>query len=497
MLLFVFRGLEVGAVISDPLFSIDRSAEGRLLWDEAGQSFRSASLELLEEAQRAARLGSYLLDLPSGRFRYSDSLRELFGFDRAERISYARYADCLHPDDRTRVIAIKERALAEGDSYSYEARFLCADGRTRHFQVRTRIEREESGKILRILGTLLDVTEQVLLRMKLEAEEARYRAIFEKSQVVMLLIDPDDGSIVDGNDAALEFYGYSREIFRQMKISQINQLGSGPVRDALDRSREKAQTFFLFPHRLASGEVRMVHAYAGPIPIGGRTLIHSIIFDVTEKLRAEEALVEKSRELERSLKVLEGAWEQTIKAMAAMSELRDPYEVGHQRRVAALAAAVACGMGWPEEEVKAVSLAGLVHDIGKIAVPSDYLSKPGPLTSRERLLVQEHSRAGYDLLRGIDIPWPLAEIVGQHHERLDGSGYPQGLRGEAILPAARILAVADVVEAMASHRPYRPAWGIEAALREIEDHRGSLFDENVVDACLLLFREKNFRLPDV
>lgn len=182
----------------------------------------------------------------------------------------------------------------------------------------------------------------------------------------------------------------------------------------------------------------------------------------------------------------------TIEAIAATLEMRDPYTAGHQARVAALAAAIAREMGLDAERIEGLRLAATIHDIGKIRVPAEILAKPGRLGAAEFELIKGHCAAGYDIVKGIAFPWPIAQMIRQHHERLDGSGYPDGLRGDAILLEARILAVADVVEAMSSHRPYRPALGVEAALAEIAAGRASRFDPAAVDACLALFRERRY-----
>jgi HD-GYP domain-containing protein (c-di-GMP phosphodiesterase class II) len=181
---------------------------------------------------------------------------------------------------------------------------------------------------------------------------------------------------------------------------------------------------------------------------------------------------------------------QTVEAIASIVEMRDPYTSGHQARVAELAKEIAGRMGLPEDQVQAIHLAGLIHDLGKIRIPAEILSKPGKLDEIEYSLIKMHPKAGYDILKGIDFSWPIAQMVLQHHERMDGSGYPQGLKGDEILPGARILIVADVVEAMSSHRPYRPGLGVEAALEEITQSRGIRYDPQVVDACVALFRER-------
>jgi len=197
--------------------------------------------------------------------------------------------------------------------------------------------------------------------------------------------------------------------------------------------------------------------------------------------------------LKDTLENLRKAVSTTIQVMISAVEARDPYTAGHQRRVADLARAIATEMGLPQDTIEGIRMAGSIHDIGKLSIPAEILSKPTKLSENEFSLIKEHARKGYEMLKDVESPWPLAEIVYQHHERMDGSGYPRNLKGDEILMEARIMAVADVVEAMASHRPYRPALGIDAALKEIEDNRGILYDADVVDVCLRLFREKGFQ----
>jgi len=196
------------------------------------------------------------------------------------------------------------------------------------------------------------------------------------------------------------------------------------------------------------------------------------------------------KNLESLLKMLN----ETVETIAALYEKRDPYTAGHQRRVAQLACAIAREMGLPEEHVDGIRIIGVVHDIGKIAVPGDILSKPGRLSTEELSIVKTHPQVAYDVLRNLEFPWPVAETILQHHERLDGSGYPSGISGEDIILEARILCVADVVESMISHRPYRPALGVERALGEIVRNKGVLYDPAVADACSKLSSNGGFKL---
>lgn len=209
-------------------------------------------------------------------------------------------------------------------------------------------------------------------------------------------------------------------------------------------------------------------------------------------LERDQAVQGRQHYIER----LRESLEEALQAIAITIEMRDPYTAGHQRRVADLASSIARELGLTEDQVHGIHLAGIVHDIGKIRIPAEVLSKPGLLDKIEFSFIETHSQVGYEILKKVQFPWPIAQAVLQHHERLDGSGYPQSLKGDAIILESRILAVADVVEAMSSHRPYRPSLGLEAALKEIDVKRGIQFDPRVVDACLALFHERNYSFKE-
>jgi PAS domain S-box-containing protein/putative nucleotidyltransferase with HDIG domain len=211
----------------------------------------------------------------------------------------------------------------------------------------------------------------------------------------------------------------------------------------------------------------------------------NFLSDITERKQAVE-------KVQQSYQRLQATMQGTIKVMSSIVELRDPYTAGHQFRVTKLACRIAEIMGLPSEQIDGLRAAGLVHDIGKIYVPTEILSKPGQLSDTELTMIKAHPKVGYDILKQIEFPWPVADIVLQHHERLNGTGYPSGLSGDDILIEARILAVADVIEATASHRPYRAGLGIDSALEEISQAQGVLYDSKVVEACLTLFKSKGF-----
>lgn len=205
------------------------------------------------------------------------------------------------------------------------------------------------------------------------------------------------------------------------------------------------------------------------------------IQEAEKEIRAAELVIANQQ--------LHDALMNTVRVAMILSELRDPYTAGHERRVAEISVAIGAQLGFNKHQQDGIRVAGYLHDVGKMIVPSEILSKPGKLTQVEYALIQQHARAGYDVLKGVNFPWPVAEVAWQHHERLDGTGYPRGLRGEDIILEARILSVADTVEAMSSHRPYRPALGLDRALAEIERGRGMTYDNRVAGVCLKLFRE--------
>jgi len=214
-------------------------------------------------------------------------------------------------------------------------------------------------------------------------------------------------------------------------------------------------------------------------PIVEKDFVNVYGLDITEREQAEERLKKTMNA--------------TIDTMSKIIEARDPYTSGHQHRVCQLAIRIAQEIKLPEDKIEGIRIASLIHDIGKIGLPTEILSKPTTLTDKEFSLIKGHSQIGYDILKSIDFPWPIAQIVLQHHERVNGKGYPNNVKGDEIILEAKIIGVADVVEAMSSHRPYRPALGIDKALEEISQNKDILYDPKVVDACLKLFKENGFK----
>jgi PAS domain S-box-containing protein/putative nucleotidyltransferase with HDIG domain len=326
----------------------------------------------------------------------------------------------------------------------------------------------------------------------LQQSESKYKMLFEFANDAIFLMK--GGRFAECNPKGLSMFGCTREqmIGRSpLEFSPPTQPDGTDSRKTMFRKGDLALSgtpqFFEWKHRRYGGALFDAEISFNRVELGSDVFLQAMVRDVTDRKQAEEKLA-------GTLKNLQKAMEGTIQAMVHVVEMRDPYTAGHQKQVSDLASAIAGEMRLPVDMAEGIRVAGVIHDIGKISVPFEILSKPGELSQKEFELIKEHPQTGYEVLKDVEFPWPIAQIIRQHHERMDGSGYPQGLKGEDVLPEARIIAVADVIEAIASHRPYRPARGIEAALSEIEQNKGVLYDASAVDACVRLFREKAYRL---
>ena len=319
----------------------------------------------------------------------------------------------------------------------------------------------------------------------------------------LLLEGMSEGALTMTVDGLILF---CNQRFAKMVKSPLNSVVGGSVYNWIAPENHKILESFLkveLPENrrvelallAQDGEWVPIHLSVNKLKLSGETEIYCLIAtDLTEEKQLEEMVAAKQMAL-AALKAsteLEASLEESIKSIANAVESRDEYTAGHMKRVGQLAPAIARELGLPEDAIHGIALAATIHDVGKISIPVEILTKPGKLSKVEFMLIQTHAEAGYDIVKNIKFPWPIAQMIFQHHERMDGSGYPQGLKGEEILLGARIIAVADVIEAMSTHRPYRFVLGIDAALDEIKQHRGTLYDENAVNACLRLFSEKRF-----
>lgn len=347
-------------------------------------------------------------------------------------------------------------------------------------------------KAQRELQELNEKLQQEIIERKQAEEEIRRLKDFNEGIVQNMAegiaVEDAEGRIIFINPAAADLLGYSPEELVGQHWMVIVSPGQHPsVQAAYERLMHGEADRYELQLVRQDGTLVPVLVSGSPRVEEGRfagTL--SVFTDITEHKQVE-------KDLQQSLERLERTFNETVQALASAIRTRNPYTAGHQRRVTQLACAIAGEMGLPDEQIEGIRVAGLIHDIGQISVPLEILSNPNGISELEYGIIKAHPQIGYDILKAVEFPWPVAEIVLQHHERLDGSGYPQGLSGEEIMLEARILGVADVVDAMASHQPYRAARGLDKALEEISRNRGVLYDPGAVGACLKLFKQKGFK----
>lgn len=358
---------------------------------------------------------------------------------------------------------------------------------------RNQIARTAKASVLylenEILVYWIDVTDIHLQEEALREREHNLQQIIEQPFVGIYV--RNEKELIFVNNRLCEILGFKME--ELIGHSFIDFMQEEESKNALRKAWAELQSTkkplnLVLPFRRKEGQSILLGLHGTPLMWNNKPAVLAIVQDVTEPEQARQQINNYVMKLENAIKG-------TFKAVSNMVELRDPYTSGHEERVGIIAKAIAKELGWADARCDSIELIGLVHDIGKISIPAEILSKPGRLTATEMQLVRGHAEAGYQILKDIELNAPVAEAIFQHHERMDGSGYPRGLKGEQILPEARVIAVADVLEAMSSHRPYRPALGLEAALDELTRGRDKLYDGEVVDAALRLIREKNYQLP--
>ncbi len=353
------------------------------------------------------------------------------------------------------------------------------------------IRKPVSHEILHL--SILKAYEKKELVQKLNDSETMFRRITNSAHDGIILITAD-GKISYWNTTAERMFGISEtdalgtDLFNILEPVDYSGDFFSDLKNYISNDKQEfSEDIIQMTGSYPDGQNLPCELTISKVHIKGQWSGIGIIRDITERKKTEDELQSGFLKLKKSL-------EGTVSVLAMVAEKRDPYTAGHQERVSQLSVAIAREMKLPDDQIEGIRVSGILHDIGKMSIPAEILSKPGRLSKLEFGIIQTHSEVGYEILKGVEFPWPVADIVYQHHERMNGSGYPNKLKRDDILIEARILAVADVVEAMSSHRPYRTALGIDTALKEIRKNRKKLYDPIVVDACLSLFRNKGLTM---
>ncbi|GAB5498320.1 MAG: hypothetical protein PsegKO_06310 [Pseudohongiellaceae bacterium] len=467
------------------LTDINEQRDAQLALEDSENRFRRAIEEAPVPIMMHAEDGEVLA--------LSDTWVELSGYRREELGSIGQWTRLAYHDDSAQVGEVIQslyELTERRDEGEFEIHAL--DGRRLTWVFSSvGLGRAIDGRRVAI-SIAVDVTERKAAVQALASSEAQQRRILEHSPN-MLFVNRQD-QVAYMNPAGLKLL--EADSAEQILGRSVYDLF---VPDFHEQISQRMARMRIQPGLSAPAAVEYMRALDGQsVPVRITAVSYKVEDtveilvtgqDVRSELEAQQQINDYLSKLERSIFG-------TATAISHMVELRDPYTAGHERRVGALAAAIAAEMGLDDHTQQGLRLAGQVHDVGKIQVPSEILSKPGRLSETEFALVKAHAQNGYEVLKDIDFPWPVADVARQHHERIDGSGYPQGLKGDEILLEARITAVADVVESMSSHRPYRPSLGIDVALREIEHGMGTSYDSEVGAACLNLFRNKGYQITD-
>ncbi|HAR36095.1 MAG TPA: hypothetical protein DCR87_04165 [Acidobacteria bacterium] len=477
-------GIEVISRIWLPIlltFPVATVLTGLLIQQENLRLQAEIKLKESEEKYRVLfdHAGQMIIVAQDGLFKLVNKKCLEYGYTEEEIIGQP-FLDFIHPEDRKMVAEKHLKRITEKDfGATYEFRFLTKDGKTRWVEI-TAVHIEWEGRPA-TLNYVTDITE----RIKAQQEKEELLKVIENSQNEIYIFDSNSLKFTYANQAAIKNTGYSAEEMLNLTPLDLKPEFDRTKFDTLLQpllSGMKIKEVFETYHRRKDGSTYPVEVYLQVVELTNKKNCLAIVLDISERKQAEQNLE----------KTLYGI----IKAAARTAEVRDPYTAGHQEKVAELAEAIAQAMNLDDSRIKGVRLASMIHDLGKIAIPPEILNKPGRLTEIEMELIKTHSTVGFEILKDIEFPWPIAEIVYQHHEKIDGSGYPRGLKGEQILLEARIICVADVVEAISSHRPYRPSLGLDQALDEIKDNAGKLYDERVVKHCVELIEKKGFKFRE-
>lgn len=470
----VFRhkdGRDVYCRIGVSRFDTSSSSKGFIITIEYITEHKEAeiSLSLLEKAISLSDIVVFIwTPAQEGDIKFVTDNVKRFGYKKEDFLEKKlSYYQIVYPEDLNTIYypKLKEYIKSGKDQFILEYRIVTGDGDIRWVQERTYVVRDENGNIVEYHGILIDITDKVEYEEKLKESETKFRLLFEKAPIGIGLTNAE-GKAIATNPIWQRMIGYTEEELKSVTwekfthpedvdkdLENFKKLLDGEINEYTLEKRFIRKDGSIFWGRMRCSRIEDEQ--------GNFLYELGTVEDITEKRLMEE-------ELRLSYERIKKSFNDIISVLSRTVELKDPYTAGHQRRVMLLSVKIAEKLDFPLEKIEGIRVASYIHDIGKITVPSEILNKPSRLSSLEFAIVKTHPTSGFEILKEIDFPWPVAKIIHQHHERLDGSGYPLGLKEEDILLEAKIIAVADVIEAMTSHRPYRPALNLEDALEEIE-----------------------------
>ncbi|MDD2353176.1 MAG: PAS domain S-box protein [Atribacterota bacterium] len=441
---------------------------------------------LLQIAGKTAKFGGWSVDTATRTYLWSDTVADIHEMPHGYAPHVKEGIKFYAPEWQERITKVFSDCAHQGNPYNEEMEIITGKGKRKWVRTTGRAVKNKKGEIVKVVGSFQDITKHKKTEQELRERETLLTAVMDNLPIGIAIntVFPSV-KFVYMNDKFVQIYQTTRKALSKLGAfwnviyedptfrSQIKKR----VENDIANGDPKRMHWENIPLTRKGKETRYISAYNIPIP--GKDLFISTVTDVTDINRSQE-------KLRKTMNAI-------IETISKISETRDPYTAGHQYRVHQLSVAIARELGLLREKIEAVRIAALIHDIGKIAIPSEILTKPSKLSEIEFSLIKSHPQTGFDILKDINFPYPIAQIVLQHHERINGSGYPNHLKGDKISLEAKIIGVADVVEAMSSHRPYREALGIDVALEEITQNKGILYDPEVVDVCIKLFREKGFK----
>lgn len=502
--------------------------------------------EGLAKAQKIAHLGNWEFDIVQNRLTWSDEIYSIFEVVRENfQNDYESLLKIVHPEDREKLDRAYKTSVENQVPFRITHRLLMPDGRIKYVREKGETRYGESNEPLLSFGTLQDITREYLAEQNLSNSNRALKTLSRGNKVLtratdeVQLLEDMCRVVIEEASYRLAWIGYAEEDeaktlrpvayagYEQGYLEKLNLTwddkvrGRGPAgtavrngvpviikdvksdpkflpwrEDAIQRGYASVLSLPIKDERKSFACLNIYSAEEGVFNEDEIKLLTELAEDIAFGILSLRMHQERDHFQAAHLKMAERhkkALISTIRAIAMTVEKRDPYTAGHQQRVADLSVEIGRELGLSEQRLEGIKLGAMIHDIGKIYVPSELLNRPGRLTDTEFELIKSHAEVGYEIMKDVELPWPVADMIRQHHERCNGSGYPQGLKGEDIILEARILAVSDVVEAITAHRPYRAALGIEIALEELEKHRGVLYDSAVVDACLNLIRQKDYQ----